>query len=360
MMTGQHGTAFAQHARPTAILFDEYEYVNREDEAPRLARFAKELKRQPKARAFVIGYADRLFRYGDLNGRQRAGYSGSRLIYRRDDALDEDRLVVVDGGFREKEMLELYLVPPGAPAPTPRPTIRFTDVTFCPQVTVSGPLYVWERGQPLQFSASVREERTQTKPSYRWTVSAGEMISGQDTTEITVRWPNSEYQQVKATVEVGGYASECNASASGTSPEKMISVPFKFDEFGQITCEDIKARLDNFGISLQSHPEMRAHIIYYGGQYYTDYRERRHLPTRGQAEAFGSLLKNYLINVRGISPNKLVLVNGGFRSEWGAELWLAPSGASAPVPTPTIPANKIKYRRGKLNMDLFIGCDEGT
>ena len=42
--------------------------------------------------------------------------------------------------------------------------------------------------------------------------------------------------------------------------------PRKFDEFGDINCEDEMARLDNFAIQLQNEPCTKGVIIFYGGR----------------------------------------------------------------------------------------------
>jgi hypothetical protein len=65
----------------------------------------------------------------------------------------------------------------------------------------------------------------------------------------------------------------------------------------------------------------------------------------GQVEKLMSRARDYLINQRGIDASRLVVVNGGFREEDSVELWLVPSGAQAPRPTPTVQASEIKGRK---------------
>lgn len=324
--------------KPVAVKFDEFIYNFEDDLKPRLAPLARALTKQPRARAFIVGYADRLFRYGDPSARQMAGYTRLRLAYRSEDAIDWDRIVTVDGGYREENMVELYLVPPGATPPVPRPTLQPSQVTFCPYVTVSAPLFVWDTEGSLKFSASVREELTKIAPTYLWTVSHGRITGGQGTNEIVVQQSGEEYQPVTATVEVGGYAPACVVRASATSPEKLVSVPLKIDEMGNVPKGDMKARLDNYAVSLAGTPEMQAYIIFYGGRLY-DGRPGR----RGEADRLAARLRDYLVKTRAIAPERIELINGGFREEWTAELWLTPRGAQAPSPTPTIQPGEIKF-----------------
>ena len=324
--------------KPVAVKFDEFIYDFNVDLKPRLAPLARALTKQPRARVYIIAYVDRLFRYGDSSARNMAAYVRIDLAYRGEDAIDWDRIVLVDGGYREENMVELYLVPPGAPPPVPRPTLQPSQVTFCPYIDVNAPLYVWDTKRSLNFSASVREELTKIVPTYHWTVSHGRISSGQGTDEIVVQ-PEGEYQPVTATVEIGGYAPACEVKSFATSPEKLIPVPFKMDEMGNVPSGDMKARLDNYAVSLAATPEMQAYIIFYGGRRYDG-----RLGRRNEAERLAARLLDYLLKTRAIAPERIRMINGGFREEWTAELWLSPRGATAPTPTPTIPSGEIKFR----------------
>lgn len=43
---------------------------------------------------------------------------------------DRQKIIVVLGGYREEASTELWIVPPGAPAPTPTPTVDPKHVRF--------------------------------------------------------------------------------------------------------------------------------------------------------------------------------------------------------------------------------------
>lgn len=118
----------------------------------------------------------------------------------------------------------------------------------------------------------------------------------------------------------------------------------KFDEFGDTKCEDEMARLDNFTVTLQNVPGSRGVIIFYGGR-----RFRGRLPKRGEAAARAARLKPYLVQRRGIPTDQVIVIDGGFAEEFKVELWVVPPGATMPIPQPTIPIEKIKFRKGKLN-----------
>ena len=96
----------------------------------------------------------------------------------------------------------------------------------------------------------------------------------------------------------------------------------KFDEFGSVGHCDVTARLDNLAIQLQSTPNAKAHIISYAP------------PVRG--EGLLNVIKDYLINTRGLLPRQIKTTYGGRNSDLTQpriELWIVPKNAAPPEPT---------------------------
>lgn len=143
------------------------------------------------------------------------------------------------------------------------------------------------------------------------------------------------------------------AHSSGVSDEAR-----KIDDFPDICCEDEMARLDNFAIELQNEPEARGYIIIYGGRYYVScYNQTRpRRPRRGEALMRAARMPEYL-NVRGINPQRVTMIDGGYRESWMAELWIVSKGAHPPKPTPTLQLKDIKFRKGKVSSRHFE-CSE--
>lgn len=347
-------------ANGEARKFDEFEYDPfGETTKARLKTFGKKVSEQPNARAYIIAYGSDVYRYGDLKASQSASYAGFEAdgndIYKD---RESGRYVLIDGGYRTKPMIELWIVPPGASPPIATPTVRREDVAFCPLITVSSPLIMWRADKPLEFAAWVREEVTGVVPKFRWTVSAGEVLDGQGTQKIKVRLRTPHYEPVTATVEVIGYSQRCETVVSETSPEKLVEVPLKFDEFGNLNCESEWARLDNYAVFLQSDEELQAHIIFYGAKFYDFYgKPRKRLARRGEAAQRAARMIAYLVNSRGIDADRITLANGGFRDEWSAELYLVPRGQKPPAATPTVSPADMKFRRGKVGKNEH-GCGD--
>jgi hypothetical protein len=108
-----------------------------------------------------------------------------------------------------------------------------------------------------------------------------------------------------------------------------------YDECNHCTFDDQKARLDNLAVELQNDPTTRAYIIAYGGR----------MSPVGQIEKLMTRAQEYIVTQRGISASRLTVVNGGYREDDSVELWIVPSGASAPQATPTVQAGEIKRRK---------------
>jgi hypothetical protein len=185
----------------------------------------------------------------------------------------------------------------------------------CPTISVSCPSEV-DQAAPITFTASIGGDMNVT---YNWTVSAGTISSGQGTSSITVDTAGIGGQSVTATVELGGLDPSCSRTASCTTSVKPPpQAPRKFDEYGNIKFNDEKARLDNYAIQLQNEPGSQGYIIAYGA-------------CEGEAQARADRAKDYLVNTRGIEAARLVTVDGGCMSELKVELWVVPTGATAPT-----------------------------
>ena len=189
----------------------------------------------------------------------------------------------------------------------------------CPQVAVSCPSDV-DANQPITFTASVTGGDTAATYTYNWSVSAGTITSGQGTSSITVDTTGAAAQSVTATVSIGGADPSCTGTTASctTNIKPAPKPPVKFDEYGNIRFNDEKARLDNYAIQLQNDPTSTGTIIVYG-------------TCAGEAQQRGDRAKEYLVNTRGIEAGRITVVDGGCRSDLTVQLWVVPSGATAPA-----------------------------
>ena len=111
--------------------------------------------------------------------------------------------VTVSDGNQTKEATETIVVR------NCTPTCGLCD---CPEISVSGSQSV-EAGEIVTFKANV-SGGTGGDINYKWTVSQGEIIDGQETPEITVLTSREMMGSVKATVEILGLCLDCVKTAS--------------------------------------------------------------------------------------------------------------------------------------------------
>jgi hypothetical protein len=97
-------------------------------------------------------------------------------------------------------------------SPTPVTNVRAhagATPADCPTITVACP----DEGPTIQFSATVTPENSDLKLTYQWTVTRGEIKSGQGTTKIAVDAERNG-KGIGATVDVLGLPSKCGRNAS--------------------------------------------------------------------------------------------------------------------------------------------------
>jgi hypothetical protein len=94
-----------------------------DDQKARLDTLAVELQNDPSTTTYVIAYGGRTSRAGqaDLLGTRARDY----LVTNR--GIDQSRIVVINGGFKETDCVELWIIPQGATPPQPEPTVQAGD-----------------------------------------------------------------------------------------------------------------------------------------------------------------------------------------------------------------------------------------
>ena len=212
----------------------------------------------------------------------------------------------------------------------------------CPfPVNISAPTQVTD-GEIITYTADVSYSgNSALRYTWKVTPSTARIISGLGTSTLNVDSTGLGGQRITATLTADDGSSDptCAQSAQAVSLiapiKKTAIVAREFDECLNCTFDDQKARLDNLAVELQNDPSTRAYIIAYGGR----------MSPLGRVEKLMSRARDYIVTQRGIDASRLVVVNGGFREEDSVELWVVPSGAAAPQPTPTVQAGEIKVRK---------------
>jgi len=109
---------------PPITMFDSYGVLPNNQEKLRLDSFATALKNAPGAMGYVLTYGSRRGFAGEAKtiGERAKSY----LVNERD--INAARISSVEGGFKEKLTVDLWLVPSGATPPKPEPTVDPSEV----------------------------------------------------------------------------------------------------------------------------------------------------------------------------------------------------------------------------------------
>lgn len=210
----------------------------------------------------------------------------------------------------------------------------------CGIVDIEGPAEV-ESGTPVVFKVRVTSLLHTSKPEFQWKVSAGTILTGQGTNEITVDTVGLASLDLITTVELSGAPLGCQASASRTVQVKtdamVCGIPF--NRYGDLRFEDEKARLDNFAIQLTEHTLAIGYILLSAG------RETYKGETRERLDR----ARSYLVRVRDIDPNRLVTVDCGFSNNLIFHLYISPVWIDSPCIDSEVPLAEVKFTKRRPN-----------
>lgn len=235
-------------------------------------------------------------------------------------------ITISPGGEDLGELITVTVEVSGVSALTPdcnnRASVKaqFSE-PFCPAISINCPTDIKEPGAALKISVNVSGGFPDMNLKYKWQVSAGNIISGQGTPEITVDTSETHGEAVTATVDVGGMPPECDSTEScSVITETNAPTARKYDEYGALSLVEEEARLVNLGIQLKEEaPDAQAFIIIYGARQVNQQLARA---------------RQFLVEKQGVDRNRIQLINGGYNKKSKTELWIVPTGATPPTPNP--------------------------
>lgn len=191
----------------------------------------------------------------------------------------------------------------------------------CASISVSGPGGVTQPGEQMTFTANVSGGQA-SNLTYNWTVSAGEIVSGQGTSSITVATTRAmANSNVTATVTIGGQDPACDCPATANDSGAIAGFPeaVLIDEYGNIPNDQIRGRLDTFFADLANNPDSQGYVITYG--------------TDRQARVREALIRNHM-RLRSVDESRVTFVRGGVHESGTVytKLYRVPAGAENPTP----------------------------
>lgn len=211
---------------------------------------------------------------------------------------------------------------------------------LCPTIYVECPSDTSAQGRPVKFTARISGAGDSPSLTLKWKVSGGAVVSGQNArvttpdsvSEMTVDTTGVPGNStLTATVEVGGLDLSCSNTDSCSTG--IVVLPMEhYSEYGDISFEYEQALLDIYGAALMGDPTMTGYFACYGGR-----RGRR-----GEALARCERAKSYLVGRRGFAPDRIVLLDGGFRESPTVVLWMMPPGMKPPL-NPTVAPTEVRF-----------------
>jgi hypothetical protein len=186
----------------------------------------------------------------------------------------------------------------------------------CPAIKLSCPVNPIEPGSPISITAQVIGAASKAELTYRWSVSVGDIESGQNTPTIEVDTHSAPFQCLTVTVEVSGLPDSCPKVAACTQRALGIADPVKFDEYGLLSFKDEMPRLNNVAVQLNAEPRSQFRIVAYDGK-----RTPKGTAMRRVARAKEYLIKNYNIEAERILTEPLLKYSP---EKYVTELWIEP------------------------------------
>ena len=111
---------------PPIIDPDSFFFVSLERERPIIDSFARGLRLEPEGTGYIVAYGGRVGCRGEAK-RILALIKGYLIGEHK---IDESRVVIVDGGYLESPIFQMWRVPPGEAAPTPAPSVYASEIKF--------------------------------------------------------------------------------------------------------------------------------------------------------------------------------------------------------------------------------------
>jgi hypothetical protein len=186
----------------------------------------------------------------------------------------------------------------------------------CPTLSISGPSGVTQVGQAMTFTATSSGDVT-----YNWSVSAGTISSGQGTSSITVDTTGvAAGGTVTATVDMAGanMCADCPKTQSTSAQVAQPPVANLVDTYGKLTNDDVKARIQNYYVTLNNDPSSKGYVVIYG-------TPAQIKAARAQIDKSISFLK--------LDPSRITIVEGPPQGpDVMVKLYVVPAGAANPMP----------------------------
>lgn len=284
---------------------DEFGQVSECDLGARLDHLLITLQEKASAKGYIINYQGK----DVLPARYESNLIERRIRnYLRLRNFDLSRLILIDGGFREEQATEIWVVPGGAEPPTPTGAIPKPKIP-------SNKTFLYDRNY-LSGSSEGDFSEEFILPSVKAQQEAEAMA---DQAEFELEEINEE---TTAETENPTVEEETDEAETPTIEEEI--------ETEQPTPEEIEAEKfywanETFGEMIKKQKGSSGVIIFYADDAYYDI---------GKLQSHIEDGKRRIAEAANISSDKIRVVFGGYRTQIEAEFWVVPKKGEFPKATP--------------------------
>jgi hypothetical protein len=188
----------------------------------------------------------------------------------------------------------------------------------------------------LTGSKKVLGEESAKLLTFTWSIPNADIISGQGTREILADVTGQRTtgaHVISVTVHVAGLPPECNSRITrDLTVDPNCVEPTKFDEYGDITFDLERSRLDLLANRLRNiGRDSVAYIVVYAGK----------KECASEAELRANRAKRYLVQQKLVPEDQVEPVDGGFRPNVAVELFLSKCSCG-PLPRSTVPMDEVE------------------
>ncbi len=130
----------------------------------------------------------------------------------------------------------------------------------CPVIVVDGPAGIVAPGETAMYSARIDTKGKQLDLQHIWSVSAGEIVTGQGTTQVEIR--RLEKEALTVSLEVKGVPAGCPSIASDTMIVDPAPDAVKLDQFYGSGLDIDKAALDKIIEIIREYPNDQLYVFF--------------------------------------------------------------------------------------------------
>ena len=280
-------------------LIDEFGKIGDCEMSARIDNLFIQLNADPEAAGFIISYAGTDFLPGQIADSAMVRRLQRAMAFRK---YDNDRIVFIDGGFRESQETEFWLVPFGQVPPEPSNTV---------------PKLKMAKNQAVLWARSWISSEEDYLSLNEFVLPA---VQAKLDDEVRLADIDTALENVANEKSEGSLETSSLDQSDTLEPdeEKLGPEELKVQRFSWVNKQ--------FASQIASQKGSHGVIIFYANDLYYDI---------SKLQRFVEEARDIIVSKAKIAPNSILVVFGGYRDDIGVEYWLVPKGSKPPESTPT-------------------------